>query len=58
MGCGCDKMVVRGYSKLDQRLDRLQSCSALTGRQTAVIKNNWQILKEHLANIGVATFIG
>ena len=58
MGCGFDKMGDRGYCKLDRGMKGSGLCSPLTGSQTSVIKNNWQVLKVHLANIGDATLIG
>ena len=58
MGCGFDKMVVRGYCRLDRGIKGHGQCSPLTGPQTCVIQNNWQVLKENVANIGVATLLG
>jgi hypothetical protein len=58
MGCTCEKIWRRKHSKIGNKCDSFDSPPNLTDAQKAVIRNNWQILKCHVANIGVITYVG
>ncbi|XP_060573308.1 cytoglobin-2-like [Ruditapes philippinarum] len=58
MGCTCEKLWRRKHSKIGHKCDSFDSPPNLTDAQKAVIRNNWQILKCHVANIGVITYVG
>lgn len=58
MGCTCEKVWRRKMSKVGNKSEHFDSPPHLSDAQKAVIRNNWQILKCHVANIGVITYVG
>ena len=57
MGCTCEKVWKRKHSKIGNKCDSSDLPPSMTEEQKAVIRNNWQILKCHVANIGVITYV-
>lgn len=57
MGCICDKSWQKKLSKVGHRADVNDNPPHLTETQKAVIRNNWNTLKCHVANIGVITYV-
>lgn len=57
MGCALDKLRTGKGTKVGSKnsTDKPPWPSA---DQIAVIRNNWQTLKVHIANVGVITFVG
>lgn len=58
MGCACEKVWRRKLSKVGHKAEISDNPPYVTDAQKAVIRNNWQILKCHVANIGVITYVG
>lgn len=57
MGCICDTALRRKLSKVGHKADENENPPHLNDSQKAVIRNNWQVLKCHIANIGVITYV-
>jgi hypothetical protein len=57
MGCICNGIKLRCSRKIDPKEDYGTVPPALTQDEISVLQNNWQVLKIHLANVGVNTFI-
>ena len=58
MGSTCNKAAIHSATKSVLLSADYLLLSRLTFSQTCIIKDNWQILKEYMANIGVSVFIG
>lgn len=58
MGCVCEK-IDRGtkMKKANPKADSNQNVQTLTDSQKELIRNNWQIIKCQVANIGVITYV-
>ncbi|KAL4221047.1 hypothetical protein ACF0H5_019309 [Mactra antiquata] len=58
MGCVSVKLDKNNKSKKDSpSTDTNQNLETLTTEQKTLIRNNWQVLKCHVANIGVITYV-
>ena len=59
MGCVCDRISEKNQAKISQRTetDKRDNSIDLTEQQKCVIRNNWQVLKLDVANVGVITFV-
>ncbi|XP_060583500.1 uncharacterized protein LOC132739729 [Ruditapes philippinarum] len=57
MGCTCDKMWRHKLSKVGHKYDSLDGPPTLSDAQKTAIRNNWQLLKCNVANIGVITYV-
>ncbi|XP_060583494.1 cytoglobin-2-like [Ruditapes philippinarum] len=57
MGCVCDGIKLRCSRKIEPKEDDREGPPTWTQDEISVLQNNWQVLKLHLANIGVNTFI-
>ncbi|KAL4221503.1 hypothetical protein ACF0H5_019760 [Mactra antiquata] len=58
MGCTCEKIKIRKASKIGDKAEVDNRPPKLSVTEICVIRNNWQILKCHVANIGVITYVG
>ncbi|XP_045163680.1 uncharacterized protein LOC123528001 [Mercenaria mercenaria] len=57
MGCTCEKVWRRKLSKVGHKSGSNDTPPNMSDTQKAVIRNNWQILKCNVANIGVITYV-
>ncbi|XP_045163679.2 neuroglobin-like [Mercenaria mercenaria] len=57
MGCTCEKVWRRKHSKVGHKSESSDTPPSMSDAQKAVIRNNWQTLKCHVANIGVITYV-
>jgi len=57
MGCALEKIRAGKGTKVGNKNGQ-EKPPWLTADQIAVIRNNWQTLKIHIANVGVITFVG
>jgi len=57
MGCAIEKIRAGKGTKVGNKNGQ-EKPPWLTADQIAVIRNNWQTLKIHIANVGVITFVG
>ena len=59
MGCVNVKLQQQKFSKVGQKpYEAANKPPVLTDSQKAVLRNNWQVLKLHVVNVGVITFVG
>jgi len=57
MGCTCDKLGFGASYKGGSETQKRPPPSALTETQADVIRGQWELLKSHIANLGVITYI-
>ena len=57
MGCTCDKFGFGASYKGGSELEKRPPPPALTETQAVVIRAQWELLKSHIANVGVITYI-
>ena len=57
MGCACDKLDVILDAKCGRMPSGNRHFAGISEEQTDNVKQNWQVLKQDIANIGVRTFI-
>ena len=56
MGCACEKLKLKTIYKVGNQHNTKRP-PLPSGDQIAEIKHTWQLLKEHIANVGVITYV-
>ena len=57
MGCTCDKLLFGANNRGGSELEKRPPPPALTETQAVVIRAQWELLKSHIANLGVITYV-
>ena len=57
MGCTCEKVWGQNHSKVGHKCDSSDNPPNLSDAEKAAIRNNWQVFKCNVSNIGVITYV-